>query len=128
MEESNHVHTPIVVPQNPDANSPLLSSEEKNEYQTVLGRIMYAMVATRPDFAFSIGYLGRYSAAPTQKHWTMLKRLLRYINRNKENRITYREGKGTLLLEGYADVDWGGSEDRKSTTGYIFTLNGTPIS
>ncbi len=58
----------------------------------------------------------------------MLKRLLRYINRKKENRITYCEGKGTLLFKGYMKADWRGLENRKSTTSNIFTLNGTPIS
>ncbi len=128
MSEANHVHTPIVVPRIPDSNSPLLTPDEKKDYQTILGRIMYATVATRPDLAFATGYLGRYSAASTQENWMMIKRLLRYINGRKENGITYHQGKGTLLLEEHVDADWGGSEDRKSTTGYLFTLNGAPIS
>ncbi|CAF2066949.1 unnamed protein product [Rotaria magnacalcarata] len=45
------------------------------------------------------------------------------------NGITYKKGKeDKVSLVGYADADWGGAEDRKSTTGYLFLLNGSPIS
>lgn len=38
-------------------------------------------------------------------------------------------GKDELLVEGYSDSDWAGDkESRKSTSGYIFTLNGCPAS
>lgn len=33
--------------------------------------------------------LGRYNAAPTDEHWTMMKRLLRYINGKQLNGITF---------------------------------------
>ena len=34
-----------------------------------------------------------------------------------------------INLNGYCDADWGGDKnDRKSTSGYLFTLNGTSIS
>jgi hypothetical protein len=127
MEESNHVHTPII-PQQFNTESPQLSTEEQQNYQNILGRVMYSMVATRPDLAFSVGYLGRYTATPTEEHWTMMKRLLRYINGRKNNGITYKKGKERMNLVGYVDADWGGAEDRKSTTGYLFLLNNAPIS
>lgn len=128
MDGSSHVHTPLIIPTQPDPLSPPLNEKEKGEYLAILGRIMYAMVSTRPDLAFATGYLGRFSAAPTQEHWVMMKRLLRYINGRQQNSITYKKGKGKVSLVGFADADWGGAEDRKSTTGYIFTLNGAPIS
>jgi hypothetical protein len=41
--------------------------------------------------------------------------------------ITY--GGGGLEIVGYADADWGSDkDDRKSTTGYVFMINGGPVS
>jgi hypothetical protein len=88
---------------------------------------MYSIVSTHPDLAFSVGYLGRFSAAPTDGHWTMMKCLLCYINGRSKNGITYKKGKNGIILVGYVDADWGGAENRKSTTGYLFLLNNSPI-
>lgn len=42
--------------------------------------------------------------------------------------LTYR-GDCELKLVGYTDSDWGGDkETRRSTSGYVFTLAGAPVS
>jgi hypothetical protein len=58
----------------------------------------------------------------------MMKHLLCYINDRSKNGITYKKGKNGIILVGYVDADWRGAEDRKSTTGYLFLLNNSPIS
>ena len=45
-----------------------------HEYQSQLGSVMYAMLATRPDLAFAVGILSRHSATPGSKHQIALKR------------------------------------------------------
>jgi hypothetical protein len=45
-------------------------------YKSVVGSLMYAMLATRPDLAFAVGFLGRYAANPKQYHWSIAKRCL----------------------------------------------------
>jgi hypothetical protein len=50
-----------------------------------------------------------------------------YVNATPNIGITYT--KQQPKLQGYVDADWAGCEDtRHSTTGYIFTLAGGPIS
>jgi hypothetical protein len=41
--------------------------------------------------------------------------------------LTYRKS-SSLEIIGHSDSDYVGSEDRKSTSGYIFTLGGEVIS
>jgi hypothetical protein len=55
-----------------------------------------------------------------------LKRIIKYLIKTKDVCIKY-QSQGSLL--GYSDSDFAGDLDtRKSTTGYLFMLNGGPIS
>ena len=40
------------------------------EYQSIIGRIMWPSLGTRPDFAFVVGYLGRANTSLTTAHNT----------------------------------------------------------
>ena len=40
---------------------------------------MYAIVGTRPDVAYVVGFLARFSHAPTEFALVLAKRLLRYL-------------------------------------------------
>jgi hypothetical protein len=73
-------------------------------------------------------------ARPTLQHWEAAKRIICYMLHTKEYGILYKaEGDG---IEGYAhhsagftDADFAGDiNDRKSTTGWVFTFNGSPLS
>ena len=62
--------------------------------------------------------------APTNQHWMCGKRLLRYLQGSKGLNLTYTK-EASYDLVGERDADWSGDvNDRKSTTGYYFKLNG----
>jgi len=39
----------------------------------MLGGLMYAMLATRPDLAYAVGALSKHAACPGQAHFAALK-------------------------------------------------------
>ena len=49
----------------------------KYPYAKVLGRLRYLAGSTRPDIAFSVGFLARFQSDPTYRHWKAIKHLLR---------------------------------------------------
>ena len=58
----------------------------------------------------------------------MVKKALRYLQGTKGLMLTYRRS-DSLHIEGYSDLDFVGDvDDRKSTSGYVFTLAGGTIS
>ena len=62
------------------------------------------------------------------KHWTAVKRILRYLKGTTVHGLLY-SSRNTDDLHGYCDSDWAGDlDDRKSTSGYLFLLSGAPIS
>ena len=59
---------------------------------------------------------------PHDIHWKDSKRTLHYVQESKHFRMHY-VASSPLELVGFIDWDWDGdSTDRKSTSGYLFTL------
>ncbi|KAI5313515.1 hypothetical protein L3X38_042691 [Prunus dulcis] len=93
----------------------------ENEYRQIVGSLLY-LTATRPDIMFASSLLARFMHNPTRKHMGTAKRVLRYIHGTLDFGIEFIKGKSATLI-GYCDSDWAGSEDdRRSTSGYAFTL------
>lgn len=64
---------------------------------------------------------------PGERHWGLLKEVLRYLSGTQEMGITY--GQGSTGLEGWVDADYAGDEaQRKSRTGFVFLLHGGAVS
>lgn len=119
MGECNPVATPV----DPGTHLTKLTEEEEavdqQQYQSVIGSLMYLSVCTRPDIAYAVGTLSRYSSKPGKSHWTAVKKVLRYLKGRTHHGIVFRGGESGNIV-GYSDADWAGDrEDRKSTSGYL---------
>ena len=89
---------------------------------------MFSMVETRPDIALSVAVAACFAKNSSPAHTEAVKTILRYLKGSINRGITYR-GEDKLLVEGYSDSDWAGDkESRKSTSGFVFMLNGGPVS
>lgn len=88
---------------------------------------MYEMVCTRPDIAHTVGVVSRYMNNPGKEHWMALKWILRYLKGTTNQVLCF--GGSNISLQGYVDADMAGDRDnRRSTTGYVFTVGGTTVS
>ena len=123
-------------PMEPNANNTLVAAPEGfvaepddvTAFKSGLGLLMYLMVRTRPDIAFAVCKLSTFSNNPSDVHWKALKRVFRYLAGTRSRGIVYG-GANNLDLCGYTDADWAGDQDSaRSTSGYVFTLNGGAIS
>jgi hypothetical protein len=105
-----------------DANSHAL-------YCQIVGKLMYAMVETRPDLAYTLSVLRRFAAALDTYHMALAKRALAYVKATINYRLHYKRGSGsaTPTLTGYVDSDYANSDDRKSTTGICFFIDDSLI-
>lgn len=97
------------------------------EYSRVIGCLMYAMTCTRPDIAFAVGKLSRYTSNPSAQHWQAIQRVLKYLKRTMDYSLSYTGYPS--VLEGYTDASWiSNTEDNSSTSGWVFLLGGGAIS
>lgn len=84
------------------------------------------MLTTRPDLSTAVNYYSRFQSNATEAQWTGLKRILRYIQGTLKLGLLYRKNVEESLI-GFADADWAGDKDRKSTTGFFFKVFGSVI-
>ncbi|XP_062544965.1 uncharacterized protein LOC134211764 isoform X1 [Armigeres subalbatus] len=97
-------------------------------YQEAVGSLMYLAQCTRPDILFAVNQLSRYNTNPEPIHWDAVKHLLRYLRGTSKFKLRYMK-LGDPELKGYSDASWASDlDDRKSTTGYIFMLQGGAVS
>ena len=70
-----------------DTNVKLVKDDEVSNladpisYQPMVGSLLYAAIATRPDIAQGVGAVSKFNSCPTEVHLTAVKRILRYLNR-----------------------------------------------
>lgn len=102
-------------------------NDYNNNYRSIIGYLMYLAVCSRPDIAHSVCYLSQFNNCNSESHWKAAKRVLRYLKGTSGYHLSFE--KGNLELVGYTDADWGGDQsDRRSYTGYCFSLNKSIIS
>ena len=66
---------------------------------------------------------------PGIEHWKGVKRVLRYIRGTLDNGLIYSANDTSTVLTGYSDADWAGDlSTRRSTTGYVFQIQGSTVS
>lgn len=98
-------------------------------YMSIVGSLMYASIVSRPDLTFSVQVLSRHFQSCGPEHLAAAKRVLKYLKGTMDRGIIYggttgSTGEPSAKLLGYSDSDWAGDVDtRRSTTGYVFTLN-----
>lgn len=124
MSTANPCNTPI------DVNVQITKNVDNEQvnfpYREAIGSLLFLSTASRPDISYGVNLLSRYINNPSTQHVSQLKRIIRYLIKTKDLCIKYH---GHENLIGYSDSDFAGDLDtRKSTTGYIFMLNGGPIS
>lgn len=89
---------------------------------------MYLFQGTRPDISFSVGYCSRFMINPTKGDWNNVQRIFRYLCGTTNLKLTYSKS-AKHYPTGFTDASFASDvADRKSTSGYVFTMAGAAIS
>jgi hypothetical protein len=93
-------------------------------------RSLRYLVNTRPDLAYSVGYVSRFMEDPHEDHLVAVKQILRFVAGSSDIGVFYPRRSGyRAQLRGYSDSDLAGDLDsRKSTTGVLFFFGRSPVS
>ena len=105
--------------------------EVVHRYQSAIGQLMYIMLGTRPDLAYAVGKLSRFSSNPSPNHTQAVLRVFGYLLRYPASSLVYQRDSNDppLPIYGYTDADWAGETDTaKSTSGYVFFLSNAAFS
>jgi hypothetical protein len=104
-------------------------------YRSVVGMLLYLSTNTRPDIAYAVSQVARFSNNPKQSHAKAVKTIIRYLvgTRTQGTVVTPT---GMLDIKLYVDADFAGLFKReheadpnsaRSRTGYILLLGGFPL-
>ncbi|GJU54972.1 hypothetical protein Tco_1228686, partial [Tanacetum coccineum] len=76
---------------------------------------------TRPDLAYAVSRLSRYTSNPSVAHWKAMTKVLHYLRYSRDNGLHY--DRYPAVIKGYIDAYWiSDIKDPRSTSGYVFTL------
>ena len=92
---------------------------------------MYLAIGTRPDIAYAVNKLAQFTTNPRQRHWTAVKRVLRYLKHTRTLGLVYggEENVLNMDLNIFCDADWASdTSDRKLISGYVIIVAGGAIS
>ncbi|CAL0309294.1 unnamed protein product [Lupinus luteus] len=99
-------------------------------YRQLVGCLRF-ICHNRPEITYGVGVISKYMANPTQAHLIAAKRIMRYLKGHLCFGVLFpnQKQKCEAVFLGYSDSDWCGDKvDRRSTSGYLFTIFGAPIS
>jgi len=118
-------------------------------YREIIGALLWIANGTRPDIAYAVGQLAKYTAQPGRAHWDAVLRILAYLAytvnhcirycRSQDSEVVVAKGycQGMLPLlpdplvqcAAYVDASHAADLDtRRSVTRYLFFLSGGPVS
>jgi len=93
----------------------------------MVGSLLYAAMATRPDIAQAVGVVSKFNANPTEAHLIAVKRIFCYLKKTVDLSLQYSAGDSQLV--GYSDVDFANDLDtRHSVTGNVFLMSNRAVS
>ena len=135
MDKSHPMSSPMVVRSLDVKKDPFRPREDNEEklgseipYLSAIGALMYLANCTRPDLAFSVNLLARFSSSPTRRYWNGVKQVIRYLRGTTDMGLFYSKNSKTELV-GYADAGYLSDPHKaRSQTGYLFTYGDTAIS
>lgn len=96
-------------------------------YRRLIRRLIY-LTNTRPNITFATQQLSQFLTSPTEKHYLVATRILRYLKKCPGQGLFF-PSKSPLFLSGFSDADWAGCLDsRRSISGQCFFLSNSLIS
>ena len=58
-------------------------------YRSLIGKLLWLAILTRPDIAYAVSYLARFNNAGGEKHMEAAYSVLRYLARTRTYKLTY---------------------------------------
>lgn len=129
LSHAKPVPSPITTTNNLSiGSSPLFNDPVK--YHQLVGALQYVTLS-RPDINFVVNKVFQFIHSPTENHWSVVKRILRYLQGTSDHGLLIQHDSGSILhahidsyasfLTAFSDADWASfPDDRRSTGGVCY--------
>src|SRR5438034_618488 len=109
-----------------DQESGILNTKDHEIFRHMIGRLMFAAIATRIDISLAVNQLSQYLSEPREIHLQAAKHILRRLAGAINLGILYTTGGGNLTI--YADAAYANARKFKSTTGHCALISNGPVT
>lgn len=104
-----------------------MSADDVTKYHSTVGALQYLTI-TCPDISFVVNKVCQYLQAPTDVHWSAVKRALCYIKNSRSHGLKIQQP-ASMLLSAFSDVDWAEcANDRCSIRGFAVFFGANLVS
>ncbi len=122
MTDAKFASTPLPQGYKPLENPNPVDPVIRSKYQSVIGSLLYIMLGTRPDIAYTVTKLSQFAVNPSREHLDKALYICRYLAGTSKYALVY-DGISNKGLIAYTDSDWAADPiKRRSITGNFFKL------
>lgn len=130
---------PLIIPmqqklQLSEGQSPTIEAGKKYvdsiPYASAVGSVMYMMICSEPDLAYSISITSRFMSNPEVAHWDALKGILQYLKASEGVGLLFKKEKidAKQALYRFVNSYFSSSVDtRRLQSGFAFKLFGITV-
>jgi len=122
MQDARPASTPLPTGYYPQKYTGNVNHKLQKRFQTLIGSLLYLMLGTRPDIAFTVTQLAWHTANPFLDHYNRALYICCYLVGAQNYSLVYR-GESGLGVYAHTDSDWASNlENRRSQTGYYLMI------
>ena len=107
----------------------MINQEGQTDYRSGIGMLLYLVKYSRPDIANCVRELAKMSGKATLLNYNQLLRCIKYVESTKHyGTFALKLTEDNFTINAFCDSDYAGDyEIRRSTSGFIIYINGSPI-
>lgn len=79
-------------------------SVRQTEYANIIGSLRYVTDCAKPDIAYVVGLLRRFTSKPSNEHWKAIEWVMQYFKKTVNLNLHYQ--RFIVVLEGYNNATW----------------------
>ena len=102
-----------------------LDEEKKKVFHSRVAKLLYLAKRARPDILQAVAFLATRVSCSTADDWSKLERCMKYINGTTSLGLILNPS--SLSISAYVDAAYGVHSDRKSHTGAVICVGGSPV-
>jgi len=126
LTDAKLAKTPLPTGYKPELLKGTSTPQLWSQYQSLIGPLLYLMLGTRPDIAFAVTQMAKFTSNPSDEHLNQAMYILRYLVGTRDYALVFDgnsdEGLHTFCNSSYGDDCSEPDRMRRLTQGYFFKL------
>ena len=122
LDDAKSAITPLPERYEPEENKGSCTPEFRQQYQSVIGSLLYIMLGTRPDISYAVIKMAQFASNPSSDHMNKAKQIICYLGSTPNLSLVFY-GSSDKGIIAFCDSDWASDKIKcKSQTGFLESI------